>query len=299
MTEIFTQPPAGGAAPGPSQPGGSTDKKLTILIGFSVVFLIAALGTLGWVVLAGGDDGKRVETAQRNEADSERDAATKSADEQSSNDEASGDDSEEAASEEADVTLPKTTVPPPDPVEVTPQVTNVSFERPAAPSIVCTGEPLAYSGAQLVDGDENYGWGASMGDAAGATADMRFVGPVKLATVGLTPGYTRLAAQQRRLSDGGGLPLQPIRPVGTVDLRRRQFGRAELRTAGGAADDAGGCHHHHGEAHHLVDDPPGQCRQRDRHLRGGLHRHPLSHSSHYDFNASGGPTPVRDDAGAP
>lgn len=193
MTEIFTQPPAGGAAPGPSQPGGSTDKKLTILIGFSVVFLIAALGTLGWVVLAGGDDGKRVETAQRNEADSERDAATKSADEQSSNDEASGDDSEEAASEEADVTLPKTTVPPPDPVEVTPQVTNVSFERPAAPSIVCTGEPLAYSGAQLVDGDENYGWGASMGDAAGATADMRFVGPVKLATVGLTPGYTRLA----------------------------------------------------------------------------------------------------------
>lgn len=192
MTEIFTQPPAGGAAPGPSQPGGSTDKKLTILIGFSVVFLIAALGTLGWVVLAGGDDGKRVETAQRNEADSERDAATKSADEQSSNDEASGDDSEEAASEEADVTLPKTTVPPPDPVEVTPQVTNVSFERPAAPSIVCTGEPLAYSGAQLVDGDENYGWGASMGDAAGATADMRFVGPVKLATVGLTPGYTRL-----------------------------------------------------------------------------------------------------------
>ena len=105
MTEIFTQPPAGGAAPGPSQPGGSTDKKLTILIGFSVVFLIAALGTLGWVVLAGGDDGKRVETAQRNEADSERDAATKSADEQSSNDEASGDDSEEAASEEADVTL--------------------------------------------------------------------------------------------------------------------------------------------------------------------------------------------------
>ena len=150
MTEIFTQPPAGGAAPGPSQPGGSTDKKLTILIGFSVVFLIAALGTLGWVVLAGGDDGKRVETAQRNEADSERDAATKSADEQSSNDEASGDDSEEAASEEADVTLPKTTVPPPDPVEVTPQVTNVSFERPAAPSIVCTGEPLAYSGAQSV-----------------------------------------------------------------------------------------------------------------------------------------------------
>jgi hypothetical protein len=240
MTEIFTQPPAGGAAPGPSHPGGSTDKKLTILIGFSVVFLIAALGTLGWVVLSGGNDGKRVETAQRNEADNERDAASKDADESRSTDEAArADDSEEAAAEEADVTLPKATVPPPDPVKVTPQVTGVSFERPAVDSIVCTGEPLAYSGAQLVDGDENYGWGASMGDAAGATADMRFAGPVKLATVGLTPGYTRLAPRsnadcQTVVAFPYNRFIQSVR--WTFD--DGQLGRAELRTAGGTADHA-------------------------------------------------------------
>lgn len=83
--------------------------------------------------------------------------------------------------------------PDPDPVELTPEVVGVSFERPAMDTTPCTGEPLRYSGDQLVDGDENLGWGASKSDAAGATADLRFAGPVKLASVGLTPGYTRVA----------------------------------------------------------------------------------------------------------
>ena len=63
-------------------------------------------------------------------------------------------DDEVVGGTEPNVTLAATTLPAADPVPVTPQVVGVSFERPAVDSIVCTGEPLAYSGAQLVDGDE-------------------------------------------------------------------------------------------------------------------------------------------------
>ena len=190
MTEIFTQPPAGGPPPGQPPSGGSTDKKLTALIGVSVLFLVAALGTLGWVVLSTGDGGEVVAAAQENGVnDSAEDRSTGPSSKNGDNEA----DDEVVGGTEPNVTLAATTLPAADPVPVTPQVVGVSFERPAVDSIVCTGEPLAYSGAQLVDGDENYGWGASMGDAAGATADMRFAGPVKLATVGLTPGYTRVA----------------------------------------------------------------------------------------------------------
>ena len=68
MTEIFTQPPAGGPTPGQPPSGGSTDKKLTALIGVSVLFLVAALGTLGWVVLSTGDGGEVVAAAQAHRA---------------------------------------------------------------------------------------------------------------------------------------------------------------------------------------------------------------------------------------
>ena len=187
MSEIFTQPPAGGPPPEAPPSGGSTDKKLAILIGFSVVFLLAAVGVLGWVILSSGGEDEVVVAEQGDEtADSQEDAL----------DGPTKPDGEPAA-EVADVTLVENTLPAAAPVAVTPERISVSFERPAVDSIICTGQPLAYSGQQLIDGDENFGWGASMGDAAGATAAMVFAGPTKLATVGLTPGYTRLAPRSK------------------------------------------------------------------------------------------------------
>lgn len=190
MTEIFTQPSAASPPPGTPKPDGSIDKKLTVLIGFSVLFLVAAIGVLGWVLVSSGGNDEVVATGQDDEPANPQKATLEAP---TKPDAESGGDND---ADTTDVTLADTTVAA-APIEVTPERIDVSFQRPAVDSIICTGEPLAYSGEQLIDGDENFGWGASMGDAAGATADMRFAGPVKLATVGLTPGYTRLAPRSK------------------------------------------------------------------------------------------------------
>ncbi len=187
MTEIFTQPPAGGPPSVAPRPEGSTDKKLTILIGFSVVFLLAAVGVLGWVLVSSSGEGVVVAAEQGNDTSGSQKASLEGPTKPDDDPDAGG----------ADATVAEAPDIGAAPVAVTPERINVSFQRPAVHSIVCTGEPLAYSGEQLIDGDENFGWGASMGDAAGATADMQFSGPVKLATVGLTPGYTRLAPRSK------------------------------------------------------------------------------------------------------
>ena len=142
MTETFTQPASGSVPPEAPRTGGPSGKLMAV-VGLSVVFLVAAVGGLGWVLGSSG----------------------------SSN--------------------------PVAPVKVTPLSIDVLYERPPhRPEQVCEGKALAYSGEQLIDGDENLGWGASKGDASGVTADMTFAGPVKLATVGLTPGYTRFAPRR-------------------------------------------------------------------------------------------------------
>ena len=161
MTEIFTQPPAGGPPSVAPRPEGSTDKKLTILIGFSVVFLLAAVGVLGWVLVSSSGEDEVVAAEQGNDISGSQKASLEGPTKPD-------DDSAEGGDAAA---------------------TNMALSE--------AREPLAYSGEQLIDGDENFGWGASMGDAAGATADMQFSGPVKLATVGLTPGYTRLAPRSK------------------------------------------------------------------------------------------------------
>ena len=191
MTEIFTQPPAGGPPGAAPRPQGSTDKKLTILIGFSVVFLLAAVGVLGWVLVSSSGEDEVVAAEQGNDISGSQKASLEGP---TKPDDDSAEGGDAAATNMALSEAPDAEAPP---VALTPERINVSFQRPAVDSIVCTGEPLAYSGEQLIDGDENFGWGASMGDAAGATADMQFSGPVKLATVGLTPGYTRVAPRSK------------------------------------------------------------------------------------------------------
>lgn len=213
MTEIFTTQPT----PGPPPPNGKSpsDKKLNQLIGGAAVFLVVALAVLGWVLVKGGDDGLSVATAQDNEsAKDDNQSADRS--KGSEQDDAAKDDPErdEAASDQ--VTLPKSNTTAAAPVSagsggsaatssgggtnasagtspVSPIDVTVSNTRDSVGSLRCTGQPLGYYGSQLIDGDPQTGWGASQSDGSGQTALFDFGGSKQISTVGITPGYVRVA----------------------------------------------------------------------------------------------------------
>ena len=208
MTEIFTTQPT----PGEPPPNGKSpsDKKLNVLIGGAAVFLVIALGILGWVLVKGGDGGSELATAQEDESAQVDDRDAKRS---------KGNDPDEAdrdADAGGQVTLPKsnttaaggtgqgtggaaTTTPgggtsasggtsPVVPVDV-----SASNTRESVASLRCTRQPLGYYGDQLIDGDPQTGWGASKSDGSGQTARFNFGGSKQISTVGITPGYIRVA----------------------------------------------------------------------------------------------------------
>lgn len=102
MTDIYTTQPA--AAPPP--PPGNSDNRLNLLIGSALVFLVIALGVLGWVVIqGGGDGGSQVATADTNET--RKDRRGKDTDKPSKDQDRSG-DADSSVNEDGDdqVTLP-------------------------------------------------------------------------------------------------------------------------------------------------------------------------------------------------
>ncbi len=215
MTDIYTTQPAGAPPPTP----GTSDNKLNLLIGGAVVFLVIALGVLGWVVIqGGGDDGSQVATADTNEARNDR--QEKSSDQASKDQGGSGDqDSSAEANGDDQVTLPATDSTAPNAADgggtgtgsppaagtgaagaaprgtsqITPTDVNPSNTRDSVPSLKCTKQPLSYGANQLIDGDPQTGWGASKHDGTGETVQFELGGTKQLSTVGITPGYLRVA----------------------------------------------------------------------------------------------------------
>lgn len=217
MTEIFTTPPSPGQ---PQTPNGKNplDKKLNLLIGGAAVFLVIALGVLGWVLLKGNDDSSAVATAQDNESAKDRDTDTSKGTDQ---DEVENDDGPDEKPRNDQVTLPASDSTPPTTAEgggvdagasggsartggstgsggsggtspVAPMDVTVSNERDSVP-LRCTGERMGYYGTQLIDGDLQTGWGASKTDGTDQSAVFNFGGSKQITTVGITPGYLRVA----------------------------------------------------------------------------------------------------------
>lgn len=149
----------------------------------SLVFLIAAVGFLWWVLGSsppGRSDGPaRADAAQ---PDTLPAPATTIDDQQAS------------------TTVLRQAGP------LIPAAVSVSDTREITPRLACGGGSIAYLGDQLVDGTD-LGWGASSTDGAGQYADFSFGTPVHLSTVGITPGYLREA---RRPSNG----CEPISSFG-------------------------------------------------------------------------------------
>lgn len=95
----------------------------------------------------------------------------------------------------ATTTPSSTTAPAPTPLRGTSAV--ASNERAPVNGLRCTGQYLAYTAEQLVDGDPQTGWGASSTDGSGQYITITFSGPRHLTSVGLTPGYLRRAPHSR------------------------------------------------------------------------------------------------------
>lgn len=65
-------------------------------------------------------------------------------------------------------------------------------ERAAVSKLRCGGSN-SFEAIHIIDGDPQTGWGASVGDGAGQSVTIDFGQIVKLSSVGLTPGYLRVA----------------------------------------------------------------------------------------------------------
>lgn len=214
MTDIYTTQPA--AAPPP--PPGNSDNRLNLLIGSALVFLVIALGVLGWVVIqGGGDGGSQVATADTNET--RKDRRGKDTDKPSKDQDRSG-DADSSVNEDGDdqVTLPDSDSTAPTTADgggsgavsstasgtggagvtplgtspITPTAVNPSNTRDSV-NLTCTDQPLSYGANQLIDGDPQTGWGASKHDGSGEFVQFELGGTKQLSTVGITPGYLRVA----------------------------------------------------------------------------------------------------------
>jgi len=85
------------------------------------------------------------------------------------------------------------TVAPPvsgSPVVLRPTSITASGARKSV-NLRCTGERVSYTAENLIDGDENTGWGVA-GAGEGARVLLRFEQPTRITRISLTAGYTKL-----------------------------------------------------------------------------------------------------------
>jgi hypothetical protein len=88
----------------------------------------------------------------------------------------------------SEVTTTTTTTAPPGPIQVV--GARASNTRPAVTSLRCGGS-ADYEAMNLVDGNDDTGWGASSTDGTGETITLDFGRTVQLTRIGLTPGYLK------------------------------------------------------------------------------------------------------------
>jgi hypothetical protein len=144
-----------------------------------LVLLLVAAGIVGYLVLAGGDDGD----------DAEPEATTVPS------------TTVATTTEAPTTTAPTTTTTPPttttevviDPNQVaTLELTGASATATAADGLDANGDPISYGVANTVDGDPETTWRVE-GDGIGESLSYQFaVGPVYVTEVGLIPGYAKV-----------------------------------------------------------------------------------------------------------
>lgn len=114
-----------------------------------------------------------------------------------------------------------TTVPPePELVELVP-IATASASSTAPPARDAGGQPIDYAPSNVADGDPSTAW-RTPGDGRGETLTLRWDHPVRVATIGLIPGYDkldpydgtdrfpqhrRITAARIHLSDGSALDV--------------------------------------------------------------------------------------------
>lgn len=146
--------------------------------------------------------------------------------------------------------------------QLRPESAVASAEKEAL-SLTCTGQRVTYTASQLVDGDLSTGWGVA-GDGANQSVTVRLAKPVRLHTIGITPGYLRtgprvdsgclpvsafphnrqLTAVRYTFDDGSSVvqtpPAQPVMQLIAVNAQTRSVTVTILSTSRpeGADDDA-------------------------------------------------------------
>jgi len=175
-----------GAAPVPERaPGASSNRTVAMVAGGVLLLAVVALVA---VLLTRPDGDGEVSTDGDADAASATDVGADDGDDTGS---AASDDGDDGSSGpgSSDANPPPTTRPAPveilNPVRVTPTNTRDSVE------LRCGGT-ADYGAWNLFDGNPNTGWGASASDGTGQSVRMDFGGPVRLAQVGITPGFTKV-----------------------------------------------------------------------------------------------------------
>ena len=166
---------------GPAQPGSNkADSGLILLTVISVLFLVGSLVLLTFAII------EVVSTPEQTQVATETST--------SSPPEATGTDFTPTSQAEQGTSPTETQA---DPVPLTPAGVEVSNTREGVNSLACTGTQLNYVGSQLIDGDPNTGWGASRSDGSGQSASIDLGDTVDLTSVGIIPGYARVAPHSK------------------------------------------------------------------------------------------------------
>ncbi len=186
-----SQPPTG-IAPVAGQPGSpSGNGAMIALTVISVVFLMASLALLAFAVSQRGPgDSGDVVVAEDGTTD---EAAGGSRNGTGSTDGSTDESKRTTTTRPATTTTEASTPAGP----ISPESVSVTQARESIPRLKCTDEYMSYGGEQLIDGDNQLGWGASAKDGAGERATINFGAPVNLTSVGLIPGYARMAPHSK------------------------------------------------------------------------------------------------------
>lgn len=188
---IASQPPTG-SDPLPDQPTGTTGHGVMIALTIaSVAFLVASLALLTFAISQRSSSPSGDVVVAEDGTDSGTTGGTQ-------DDTGSGDGTDGETERTTTTARAATTTEAPKPVKaVTPIGVEASSTRESVDQLACTDEYMSYEVQQLIDGDDQLGWGVSAKDGAGQRATISFDGPVELTSVGLIPGYARLAPHSK------------------------------------------------------------------------------------------------------
>lgn len=181
---MASQPPPGPTGHQDPPAGWPGNGPLIALTAASVLFLVGSIALLGFAVSQVGSSGSGDVIA---------------VDESSAGGTTGSPQADDTSPERTTTTRRATTTTqataPSGPL--TPTSVDVTNTREPVGELACTDEYMSYDGQQLIDGDDQLGWGASANDGSGQRAIIEFGQSVELTSVGLLPGYAREAPHSK------------------------------------------------------------------------------------------------------